>query len=46
MEREAAARQEAIATLFASGASTPDSGTGGRGGRRTTGKAGDATPDS
>ena len=43
MEREAAARQEAIATLFATG-TTPDSGTGGRSGRRSP-KAGDATPD-
>jgi hypothetical protein len=43
MEREAAARQEAIATLFAAGDS-PEGGTGR--GRRPGPKAGDATPDS
>lgn len=42
LEREAAARQDAIATLFAADSSS-DSGTG-RGGRRTP-KAGDATTD-
>lgn len=41
MEREAAARQEAIATLFALGSSTES--TTGRG--RRTQKAGDATSD-
>ena len=42
MEREAAARQEAIATLFA-GTGSPETGAA-RGSRRSP-KAGDATPD-